>query len=327
MKHRKLGASALPVSPIALGHSMGMTDLSEQGRADFERLIHRAVELGVNFFDSSDAYWNGRHEEWLGAAIKPHRDRVVVTSKLGNITLPDGRKATNAKPEYILKCCDESLKRLGVDQIDLYYLHRVDPATPIEDSIGAMSRLVEQGKVRYIGVCEAGFPTIERAHRVHPITALQTEYSLWSREVESEILPACRRLNIGYVAYSPLGRGLLTGAIKRLADLAPTDRRRIHPRFHDANLPRNLALVAELDRIAKELRLSSAQLALAWVLSRGDDIVALTGTKQIGHLEQSVEACSADLPPEHRARLEALFPLGAGAGERYPPEMLPGLGI
>jgi len=327
MQYRNLGASDLSVSAISLGHSMGALDFEERGRAEFVRLIHRALELGINFFDSSDAYWKGLHEQWLGAALRPHRDRVIMTSKFGNITLPDGSKATNGRPEYVARCCDASLKRLGTERIDLYYLHRVDPNTPIEDTIGAMARLVEQGKVRYIGVCEAGAATIERANRVHPITALQTEYSLWSREVENDILPACRRLKIGYVAYSPLGRGLLTGAIRRFEDLAPQDRRRIHPRFHTENLACNLELVSALERVARGLGLTSAQLALAWVLSRGTDIVPLTSTRQIPHLEQSVEACAISLRPEDLPRLEALFPIGAGAGERYPPEMLPGLGI
>ncbi len=327
MHYRKLGASDLYVSALSLGHSMGALDLGASGRAEYGRLVQRALELGINFFDSSDAYWQGRHEQWLGATLKGDRDRVVIASKFGNLTLADGSKATNARPEYVAQCCAASLKRLGVDCIDLYYLHRVDPSTPIEDTVGAMARLAEQGKVRYIGVCEAGAATLERAHRVHPITALQTEYSLWSREVERDILPACRRQRIGYVAYSPLGRGLLTGAIKRFEDLAPGDRRRIHPRFHPQHLAHNLALVAALERMANELALTSAQLALAWVLSRGADVVPLTSTRQIRHLEQSVAACEVALRPEDRARLAALFPVGVGAGERYPPEMLPGLGI
>jgi aryl-alcohol dehydrogenase-like predicted oxidoreductase len=327
MQQRRLGASELSVSCISLGHSMAATDFTGQGQAEFVRLIHRALELGINFFDTSDAYWNGLHEQWLAAALKQHRHRAVIASKFGNITLADGSKATNGRPEYVARCCDDSLKRLGTDRIDLYYAHRIDPNTPIEDTVGAMARLVEQGKVHHIGLCEAGVETLERANRIHPVTALQTEYSLWSREVEREILPACRRLKIGYVAYSPLGRGLLAGAIKRFEDLAPSDRRRIHPRFHRENLPHNLELVSELERMAKGLGLTSAQLALAWVLGRGADIVALTGTKEIRHLEQSVEATGIALRPEDRARLEELFAIGAGAGERYPPEMLSGLGI
>lgn len=280
----------------------------------------------MNFFDSSDAYWNGRHEEWLAFALGDVR-RAVVTSKFGNITLPDGSKATNARPEYVQACCEASLKRLNTDCIDLYYLHRVDPATPIEETVGAMARLVEQGKVKYLGICEAGVATLERAHRVHPITALQTEYSLWCRDAEDDVIPACRKLGIAFVGYSPLGRGLLTGNIHSFDDLAPNDRRRIHPRFHEENLKRNLELVARMRQVADRLGLTNAQLALAWASSRGEDIVPITGTQRAGYLEQSAAAAQVKLSPEDRALLESIFTPEARAGTRYPVEMLPGLGI
>ena len=331
MKAKSLGTAALQVSAIGLGHSMGADNFSTAGRRQFERLIARALELGVTFFDTSDAYWNGLHEEWLGTALRNTQQgkpgRTVVASKFGNITLPDGSKATNARPEYVMSCCEASLQRLGADCIDLYYLHRVDPKTPIEDTMGAMSRLVEQGKVRFLGICEAGIATLERAHKVHPLTALQTEYSLWCREAEQEVIDTCRRLGIGFVGYSPLGRGLLTGGIQSFEDLAPGDRRRIHPRFHGENLARNLALVAKMDVIARRLGLNTAQLALAWAVAQGNDIVPVTGTQREKYLEQSAAAAQYELSAADCAELETIFTTSARAGERYPVEMLAGLGI
>jgi aryl-alcohol dehydrogenase-like predicted oxidoreductase len=235
----------------------------------FNTTIRRAFDLGINFFDSSDAYWGTRHEVLLGRAVKGFRDKVMVSSKFGNIDLPDGKKATNGRPEYVQSSCEASLKRMEVDVIDVFYLHRVDPAVPIEETIGAMARLIEQGKVRWIGVCEAGPDTLRRAHRAHPVTALQTEYSLWYREVERDIIPVCRELGIGYVAYAPLGRGLLTGRIRTVDDLAPNDRRRRHPRFQPENLARNVKLVEELEAMAKGQGVTAAQLALAWGCSPG----------------------------------------------------------
>jgi aryl-alcohol dehydrogenase-like predicted oxidoreductase len=326
MQTRQLGTSSLMVSPIALGHSMGANDFSPAGQKQFNELVARALDLGVNFFDSSDAYWNGRHEEWLASALGDVR-RAVVTSKFGNITLPDGSKATNARPEYVQACCEASLKRLKTDCIDLYYLHRVDPATPIEETVGAMARLIEQGKVRHLGICEAGVQTLERAHRVHPITALQTEYSLWCRDVEDDMIPACRRLGIAFVGYSPLGRGLLTGNIHSFDDLAPHDRRRIHPRFHEENLKRNLALVERMGEVAARLGLTNAQLALAWAATRGPDITPVTGTQRASYLEQSAAAADFPLSKEDAALLESIFTREARAGTRYPEEMLPTLGI
>ena len=327
MQLRQLGTNGPKVSAISLGHSMGANDFGTTGRAQFNELIARALDLGVNFFDSSDAYWNGLHEEWLGAALRGTRGRAVITSKFGNLTLPDGSKATDARPAYAAACCEASLIRLGTDYIDLYYLHRVDPKVPVEDTFGAMARLVEQGKVRALGICEAGVATLERAHRVYPLTALQTEYSLWSRDAETEAIPACRRLGIGFVGYSPLGRGLLTGDIKQFDDLAPTDRRRIHPRFQGDNLACNLALVAQMQTIAQRLGLTCAQLALAWVLAQGDDIVPVTGTQRAAYIEQSAAAAQHRLSAQDCRALETIFAPGARAGTRYPAEMLAGLGI
>lgn len=327
MKRKRLGASDLEVSAMGLGHSMGFQDFSEQGLTAFKQLVRRGLELGMNFFDSSDAYWDGLHEEWLREALGAQRHQAVVTSKFGNITLPDGSKATNARPEYVVSCCEASLRRLGTDCIDLYYLHRVDPKTPIEDTVGAMSRLVEQGKVRYLGICEAGVETLTRAHRVHPMTALQTEFSLWYRDTEIEMIEVCRQRNIAFVGYSPLGRGLLTGGIQSFDDLDPNDRRRIHPRFQGDNLAHNLTLVAQMQIIADRLGLTTAQLAMAWAVSQGDDIVPITGTQRVSYLEQSVAAAGFVLSHEDCAELEAIFTPDTRAGERYPRAMLSGLGI
>ena len=327
MQRKRLGASSLEVSAMGLGHSMGFQDFSEHGLSEFKQLVHRALELGMNFFDSSDAYWDGLHEEWLRDALGSQRQHAVVTSKFGNITLPDGSKATNARPEYVVSCCEASLKRLGTDCIDLYYLHRVDPHTPIEDTVGAMSRLVEQGKVRYLGICEAGVDTLQRAHRVHPMTALQTEFSLWYRDTEIEMIDLCRQLHIAFVGYSPLGRGLLTGGIQSFDDLDPKDRRRIHPRFHGDNLAHNLTLVARMQTIADRLGLTTAQLAMAWTVAQGDDIVPITGTQRVTYLEQSVAAAGFTLSADDSAELEAIFTPESRAGERYPRAMLAGLGI
>lgn len=327
MKTKRLGSSSLNVSAIGLGHSMGANDFSQEGFQNFRSLIDRALDLGLNFLDTSDAYWNGLHETWIGESLSSSTRGAVVATKFGNITLPDGSKATNASPSYVQSCCEASLKRLKTDCIDLYYLHRVDPKTPIEDTIGAMSRLVEQGKVRYLGVCEAGPSTLEIANSIHSITALQTEYSVWSREAEQEIIGTCRKLGIAFVGYSPLGRGLLTGGIQNFDDLDPKDRRRIHPRFHGQNLVQNLGLVAQMKLVADRLSLTTAQLALAWVLAQGDDIFPVTGTQRIKYLESSVVAAEVVLSEDECAEIEEIFAEGKRAGDRYPAEMLKGLGI
>lgn len=328
MKYRKLGRNGPGVSAIGMGRGSQSIRLEDEAMvATFDATIRRAYELGINFFDSSDAYWGTRHEVLLGRAVRDFRDKVYLTSKFGNIDLPDGKKGTNGRPEYVYECCDASLKRMGVDVIDLYYLHRVDPNVPIEETIGAMGRLVEQGKVRWIGVCEAGPATLRRAHGTHPLAALQTEYSLWFREVERDIIPACRELGIAYVAYAPLGRGLLTGRIRTVDDLAPNDRRRMHPRFQPENLARNVRLVQELEAIARGQGLTAPQLAIAWILAQGEDIIPIPGTNHIGNLELNAAAADVRLSAEKVARLDEIFAIGAGAGKRYRDNVLKGLGI
>jgi len=328
MKYRQLGRNGPRVSAISMGRG------SEAARFEDERMvqafnatIRRAWELGINFFDSSDAYWGTRHEVLLGRAIKGFRDKILVSTKFGNIDLPDGKKATNGRPEYVYQCCEASLKRMDVDVIDVYYLHRVDPAVPIEETVGAMARLIEQGKVRHIGLCEAGPATLRRAHQAHPIAVLQTEYSLWFREVERDMLPLCRELGITYVAYAPLGRGLLTGRIKTVDDLAPNDRRRRHPRFASENLARNVKLVEELETMARGQGMTPAQLALAWILAQGDHIVPIPGTNHLKNLELNAAAADIRLSAEKITRLSEIFAIGAGAGKRYHDGVLKGVGI
>ena len=328
MRYRKLGRNGPTVSAISMGRgSQGIKLDDAPGVEAFNATIRRAIELGINFFDSSDAYWGTRHEVLLGRAIKGFRDQVLISSKFGNIDLPDGRKGTNGRPEYVHQCCDASLKRMDVDVIDVYYLHRVDPNVPIEETVGAMAGLVEQGKVRYIGLCEAGPATLRRAQAAHPIAALQTEYSLWFREVERDVIPTCRELGIGYVAYAPLGRGLLTGRIRTVDDLAPNDRRRVHPRFAPENLARNVKLVEELERMAQGQGATAAQLALAWILAQGDDIVPIPGTNHVKNLELNAAAADIRLSAEKLARLNEIFAIGAGAGKRYHDRVLKGVGI
>jgi aryl-alcohol dehydrogenase-like predicted oxidoreductase len=327
MKHRQLGAKGPRVSAIGLGRGSQAVKPGDPLEAEFNETIRRAIDVGITLFDSSDLYWNTRHEVLLGRAIQGRRHKVLITTKFGNIDLPDGKKGTNGKPEYVYSSCEASLKRLGVDCIDIYFMHRVDPATPIEDTVGAMSRLVEQGKVRYIGLCEAGPQTLRRAHKVHPLSALQTEYSLWARDCEAEILPACRELGIAYMAYAPLGRGLLTGSIKSVADLPEGDRRRRHPRFQPENLVRNAALVAQLEAMAKRNRIMPAQLALAWLLAQGDDIVPIPGTNHVRNLDMNVAAVDIKLAKADVEELSRIFAPGAGAGLRYSETALKGMGI
>jgi aryl-alcohol dehydrogenase-like predicted oxidoreductase len=318
MNYRSLGRNGPRISAISMGRG------SEQIRFEDERLIgefdatvRRAYELGINLFDSSDAYWGSRHEVLFGRAIKGFRDRILISSKFGNIDLPNGGKAANGRPEYVRSACEASLKRMDVEMIDLYYIHRVDPGVPIEETIGAMARLAEEGKIRHIGICEAGPETLRRAHKAHPVAALQTEYSLWYRDPERDVLPLCRELGITYVAYAPLGRGLLTGRIKKVDDLAPNDRRRKHPRFAPANLARNVKLVEELEAMARGQNVTAAQLALAWMLAQGDHIVPIPGTNHVKNLELNAAAADIRLSAEKVARLNEIFAIGAGAGERY----------
>jgi aryl-alcohol dehydrogenase-like predicted oxidoreductase len=298
---------------------MGMSDFYG-GRDDVEATatIHRALELGITLFDTADMYGGGRNEELLGRAIRGRRDEVVIATKFGNVRNPDGSfKGVNGKPEYVRQCCEASLRRLGIDVIDLYYQHRVDPETPIEETVGAMSALVREGKVRWLGLSEAATRTIRRAHAVHPIAALQTEYSLWSRDPEDEILPTVRELGIGFVPYSPLGRGFLTGQIKRIEDLETDDYRRGSPRFQGENFRKNLDLVEEINAIAAEKRCAPSQLALAWVLAQGKDIAPIPGTKRRKYLEENVGALAVELMPADLARIDRAFPRGAASGERY----------
>jgi aryl-alcohol dehydrogenase-like predicted oxidoreductase len=318
MQHRQLGQSGLEVSAIGLGcmTMIGLYGASDDGEAT--ATIHRAPEIGVNFIDTSDAYARGTNETFVGQAIKGRREAYVVATKFGNLRLPDGKQGVNGRPDYVMSACEASLQRLGIDVIDLYYQHRVDPETPIEDTVGAMARLVEQGKVRYLGLSEASVETVRRAHAVHPIAALQTEYSLWSRDVEDEILPTCRELGIGFVPYSPLGRGFLTGRIASLDDLEEKDRRRDHPRFHEDNLAQNQALLAPIRALALEKGREPVEIALAWVLAKGPDIVPIPGAKRRDHLEQNAGAVDLELSAEDVARLDDALPSGGTAGTRYP---------
>jgi aryl-alcohol dehydrogenase-like predicted oxidoreductase len=330
MEQRKLGKNGPTVSSIGLG-CMGMSiSYGEPNDEESIATIHRAIEIGVDLIVTSDAYGNGVNEELIARAIKGRRQKVFLATKFGNlglqgVTLPSG--LSGGHPDYVPQACDASLKRLGVDVIDLYGLHRVDPAVPIEETVGAMKRLVEQGKIRYLALSEAGAQTIRRASHIHPIAALETEYSLWSRDVEQEILTTCRELGIGYMAYSPLGRGFLTATIKNLDVLLPKDRRRNHPRFDAENLKRNVEILKPIEEIAVTHKCTPAQVALAWILAQGEDIIPIPGTKRRTTLEQNAAAVDIQLTPHEINRLSQAFPPGAAAGTRYPEKHLKTLGI
>jgi aryl-alcohol dehydrogenase-like predicted oxidoreductase len=319
MEQRKLGHSPLTVSALGLG-CMGMSDFYGP-RSDEESIevIHRALDAGINFLDTADIYGVGRNELLVGKALKGRRNQVVLATKFGNVRDAEGKFAgINGRPEYVRQACEASLKRLGVETIDLYYQHRVDRTVPIEETVGAMSRLVEEGKVRLLGLSEAAPATLRRAHQTHPISALQTEYSLWSRDPEDELIPTCRELGISFVAYSPLGRGFLTGKIKRVEDLAPGDWRRNMPRFKGENFERNLELVRHIGRLAAEKGSTPAQLALAWVLAQGEDILPIPGIGRLSHLEDDLGALDVTLSKDDLARIDEIAPQGVALGDRYP---------
>ena len=319
MRMRRLGTQGLAVSEIGLG-CMGMSEFyGPRDDAESIAVIHRAIDLGVTFIDTADMYGPFTNEVLVGKAIRDRRDRVSLATKFGNQRNPDGSWiGINGRPEYVHSCCEASLRRLGVDTIDLYYQHRVDTSVPIEETVGAMAELVMQGKVRYLGLSEAAPATIRRAHAVHPITALQSEYSLWTRDHEAEVIPTVRELGIGFVAYSPLGRAFLTGKITGSDSFAPDDRRRTWPRFSPENLAQNLALVAPIESLAREKGASAAQIALAWVLAKGEDIVPIPGTKRRSYLEENAAAAELRLTPAEIVRLDEAVPPGAAAGARYP---------
>jgi aryl-alcohol dehydrogenase-like predicted oxidoreductase len=328
MNIKPLGTQGLTASQLGLG-CMGMSEFyGETNDAESIKTIHRAFELGINFLDTADAYGPFKNEILVGKAIKGHREKVTLATKFGIVRDPatPEKRGFNGKPEYVRTSCENSLKRLDVETIDLYYMHRRDTSTPIEDTVGAMAGLVKEGKIKGIGLSEVGPDTLRKAHAVHPITALQTEYSLWSRDPEEEILDTCKELGIAFVAYSPLGRGFLTGQFKKFEDLAPDDYRRYSPRFQGENFGKNLELVTKLEALAKTKNCTASQLALAWVMAQGDHIFPIPGTKRIKYLEENAGALNVHFTSEELAEIDAIAPKGAAAGNRYPEVMMGPIG-
>lgn len=329
MQYRRLGKSSLIVSALGLG-CMGMSEFyGAPEEAESIATLHQAIDRGVTFFDTADVYGIGRNEDLLWRALAKRRNEIIIATKFGIVRDPanPSQRGVSGRPEYVRSCCEASLKRLNLSVIDLYYQHRVDTETPIEETVGAMARLVEQGKVRYLGLSEAAPATIRRAHATYPITALQSEYSLWSRDPEDGALATCRELGIGLVPYSPLGRGFLTGQIKKFEDLAADDYRRFSPRFQGENFQKNLELVDRIGQMAKEKSCTPAQLALAWVLAQGEDLVPIPGTTRRKNLDENLAALDIRLTPADLARIEELAPRGVAAGDRYTPEMMKRVGV
>jgi aryl-alcohol dehydrogenase-like predicted oxidoreductase len=329
MQYRRLGKSSLIVSALGLG-CMGMSEFyGAPEESESIATLHRAIDRGITFFDTADVYGMGRNEDLLWRALAKRRNEIIIATKFGIVRDPANPsvRGISGRPEYVRTCCEASLKRLNVSVIDLYYQHRVDTETPIEETIGAMARLVEQGKVRYLGLSEAAPATIRRAHATHPITALQSEYSPWSRDPEDGALATCRELGIGLVPYSPLGRGFLTGQIKKFEDLAADDYRRFSPRFQGENFQKNLGLVERIGQMAREKSCTPAQLALAWVLAQGDDVVPIPGTTRRKNLDENLAALDIRLTPTDLARIAELAPRGIAAGDRYTPEMMKRVGV